>query len=424
MNIKAVLLAAGESSRFWPLSEGRHKSTIKVAGIPVILWTIKSLMKAGIRDFVVVQGPKRDVEFCLKSYDIDASIDFVIQPEPKGMGDAVERAREFVDDYFLVLNPNHADAHELVKPMLSVLKKKSSELVLLGKETREPWNYGVFELDEGGNPTGIVEKPEKGMEPSNIRVMGIYLLSSKFFDYHEKAGKHHYSYEEALDAMLKKERVELILTDKRTTSLKYPWHLFDFVRHVLDLWFEKSCIGENVEISEKAVLEGKVIVEDGAKIMENAVVKGPVYIGRNALIGTGALVREYTTIESRAMVGANAEITRSVFLEGVHVHSGFFGDTILGENTKVGAGTIFANVRLDRETVKVKVKGKKIDSGRKKLGGIVGSDTAIGINCSIMPGRLIGNNVFIGPASVVDRDVPSNTKYFTKFEKVVEGEQD
>ncbi len=419
MNIRAVLLAAGESSRFWPLGEGRHKSTIKIVGKPIILWTIESLMKAGIRDFVIVQNPKKDVEKVLKSYSIDANIEFVIQEEPLGMGDAVMKTEHLIDDYFLLLNPNHFDAHEIVKPMIDKLQKSEAEAVLVGIKTDEPWNYGIFILDEDKKPRGLVEKPEKGKEPSNLRVLGVYLLSRKFFDYHKEIKLHQYSFEDALDTMLKREKTELIITDKKTPSLKYPWHLLDFAKQLMDAHFDGQKIAKNVEISEKAEIIGNVVIEEGTKIFENAVIKGPCYIGKNVVIGNNALVRDHSVVEDNAVVGANAEVTRSIFMDNVHVHSGFFGDTILGENTKVGAGTIFANVRIDRANVKATVKGKKVDTGRRNLGGIVGTNTSIGINCSIMPGKLIGNNVFVGPASIVDENIPSNTRYFIKFEKVI-----
>jgi bifunctional UDP-N-acetylglucosamine pyrophosphorylase/glucosamine-1-phosphate N-acetyltransferase len=334
----------------------------------------------------------------------------------------VIQAESYIDDYFVVLNPNHFDAHEILEPMINKLKKSGADLVLSSIETSEPWNYGVFVLDGDGKPKGIVEKPEKGKEPSNIRVVGVYLLSKKFFDYHKNVKHHHYSFEDALDAMLKKEKAEMILTSKKTPSLKYPWHLLDFAKQLIDENFEGQKISEDAQISEKAEIIGDVVVEEGARIMENAVIKGPVYIGKNTIIGNNSLVRDYAVIEDNVVVGANAEVTRSIFMDGVHVHSGFFGDTILGENTKVGAGTVFANVRLDRENIKAIVKGKKVDTGRRKLGGVVGNNTSIGINCSIMPGKLIGNNVFIGPASVVDENIPSNTKYFTKFEKVIKND--
>ncbi len=412
MNIKAVLLAAGESSRFWPLSEDRHKSTLKICGKPIILWTIESLVKAGIKDFVVVQSPKKDVEKVLRNYALPEkiSIKFVIQEDAKGMGDAVEKAKEFIDDYFLILNPNHFDAHEFVIPLIERLKKTHADGVLLGKKTDEPWNYGVF-VFENGKAKGIIEKPERGKEPSNIRVIGIYLLSKKFFDYHKKVEKHHYSFEDALDQMMKNENVEVVITEKSTVSLKYTWHLLDFTINLIDYVFEDAKISENANISEKAVIEGKVIVEEGVKIFENAVIKGPCYIGRNTIIGNNALVRA-SHLGDGCIAGANSEIARSVFLDNAHVHSGYFGDTILAEGVRVGAGTVFANVRLDRKSIKAVVKGRKIDTGRKSFGGVVGKDTRIGINCSIMPGVHIGCRCMIGPAMLVRENIPSDTVYF------------
>ena len=231
MKVKAVLLAAGKSSRFWPLGEDRHKSTIEICGKPIILWTIESLAKAGIKDFIIVQSPKRDVEKVLSKYDLsEYNIDFVIQEQALGMGDAVEKAKELIEDYFLVLNPNHFDAHEFVLPMIKKLEQTKAEAILLGKQTSTPWEYGVF-VFENNKPVGIVEKPEKGKEPSNIRVMGIYLLSKKFFDYHKQVELHEYSFEDALSLLMKNEDAELVITEKSTTSLKSPWHLLDLRRN-------------------------------------------------------------------------------------------------------------------------------------------------------------------------------------------------
>ena len=407
MEVTAVLLAAGKSSRFWPLSKERHKSTIKVFGKPIILWTIESLMNAGIRKFVIVQSPSKDVEKCLESYEINADVKFVTQEKPLGMGDAVEKARECVDDYFLVLNPNHFDAEEFVKPMIDEVKKGCYDAVFLGKETSEPWNYGVFVFKDG-KPVGIVEKPEKGKEPSNVRIMGIYLLSSKFFDYHSKVELHEYSFEDALSLLLKNENCKVCMTEKSTVSLKYPWHLLDFTLSLLERKIEKGYISENACVSERACIEGKVYVEEGARVFENAVVKGPCYIGRNAIVGNNAVVRS-SHIGDASVVGANCEVARSVFLDDVHVHSGYVGDSVLAEGVRVGAGTVFANVRLDRGEIYAIVKGKRVSTGRKKLGAVVGNGTKIGINCSIMPGTLIGSNCIVYPASVVKGRVEDNS---------------
>ena len=413
MNIKAVLLAAGKSSRFWPLTGNRHKSTIKICGKPIILWTIENLAKAGIKDFVIVQSPNRDVEKVLSEYNLSKyNINFVIQEQALGMGDAVEKAKECIEDYFLVLNPNHFDAHEFVLPMIKKLRQTDVDTILLGAETTEPWNYGVFEF-KNGKAIGIVEKPEKGKEPSNIKIMGIYLLSKKFFDYHTKVKKHEYSFEDALSLLLKNESVEVVITDKSTISLKYPWHLIDYTKKLMEYHIKEPIINENAKISEKAYIEGNVIIEEEVKIFENAVIKGSCYIGKNTVIGNNTLIRE-SHIGENNIIGANAEVARSVFLDDVHVHSGYFGDSVLAEHVRVGAGTVFANVRLDRESVKSVVKGKKIDTGRRSFGCVIGGNTKLGINVSVMPGILIGSNCIIGPNTLVKENVENDTLYYAE----------
>src|SRR4030042_1423590 len=99
--VQAVILAGGESSRFWPLSDGMHKSLNMVMGKTLIQHTIESLNFMGIKDVVVVQGPDREIEGVLKG----GGVKFVVQKEPKGMGDAVLQARDFIKEKFFVLGP-------------------------------------------------------------------------------------------------------------------------------------------------------------------------------------------------------------------------------------------------------------------------------------------------------------------------------
>ncbi|MEA1898465.1 MAG: hypothetical protein U9N53_12470, partial [Bacteroidota bacterium] len=115
------------------------------------------------------------------------------------------------------------------------------------------------------------------------------------------------------------------------------------------------------------------------------------------------------------LIGANAEITRCILQNNVHIHSGFFGDSIIDSGCRIGAGTITANARIDREQIQSTVKGKKIDTGLKSLGAIIGENTKIGIHCSLMPGVFIDSNCIIGPNSTVFDNIEDNKTYYTKF---------
>lgn len=398
MSVKqAVVLAAGESSRFWPLNY-QNKSLLKIMGKPLIWHTINGLAKAGINDVIVVQDPKREIEENLEVCELKCGVRYVVQKEHGGMGDALMVARDLISGSFFVAAGHKVDAGDYVSGM----SKKGSEVVLLGVETDQPQYYGILKI-AGDKVADLVEKPERGKEPSNLKVGAVYLLPSSFFEYHQRASQDHYSFEEALRFYIKEEKVGLIKANNDFSSLKYPWQLFSLTKYL----FDKNLGGSRVRVGKNT------------KIFEGASIKGPCYIGDDCVIGNNAVVRDYTDLEDRTIVGAQSEVARCLFQEGAHMHSGFLGDSILGKDCRVGAGTITGNLRLNRDEISSIVKGEKVMTGRKSLGAVVGRDTKIGINVSLMPGVLIGSRSVVGPASVVFENIEDDTTFYTRFEKAV-----
>lgn len=416
--MQAIILAAGESSRFWPLNQ-RHKSLIKIMGRPLIWWTLESLRKSGIKDLIMVENPSKEIESELKNYFSGLKIKYVIQKKPLGMGDAIFQAKNLIKDNFFVIHAHHFDINEFVKPMIEKQKKTKAKLILLGKKVDKPWKYGIVELDKKNRDRviKIVEQPKKERAPSDIGLKGIYLLPKDFFQYYRKIKKHIYDFEDTLNLYLKDNDVRIIISEKEVPTLKFHWELFEVTKQLMNKSL-KSKIEKSAQIAKNATIKGKVYIGKNTKVFEGAVIKGPCYIGENCLIGNNALIRDYSNLENNVLIGALAEVTRSIFQEDVHVHSGFFGDSIFGQGCRLGAGTITANVRIDRGEIKSVVKGEKIGTGLDSLGAIIGENTKIGINCSLMPGVLIGSNCIIGPNSVVFANVEDNTTFYTKFEGI------
>jgi len=426
--MQAVILAAGESSRFWPLNQ-RHKSLLKIMGRPLIWYTIESLEKAGIKDIIIVQGPKNDIEEELKNYQPGTDIKYVIQPEPKGMGNAVLMAENLIKEQFFVLDPYHFEIERILEAMIEKSEKTKTGLILLGRETDKPWDYGVLKLEKD-KIIGLIEKPTKGSEPSNVRIVGVYLLPVDFFEYYKKTEESTYAFEDALDFYVKNKDARLVIIKEETPSLKYPWDLFEVNKLIMGKYL-KPQIARSAKIGKNVVIEGNVYIGENTKIFEGAVIKGPCYIGNNCIIGNNSLIREYTNLENNVLIGAFAEVTRSIFQEDIHSHSGYFGDSIFGKGCRLGAGTITANVRIDRGEIKSTVKGLrptlhppafggplKIGTGLDSLGCIMGENTKTGIHCSLMPGVLIGSNCLIGPDSVVFENLENNTNFYTEFKGI------
>ncbi|MFH1894508.1 MAG: sugar phosphate nucleotidyltransferase, partial [Patescibacteria group bacterium] len=291
---QAVILAAGECSRFWPLNT-KHKSLIKIMGKPLIWYTIDGLKDSGIKEVIIAQGPDKDIEAELKNYNFGIDIKYVVQSEPKGTGNAVLCAKNLIKGYFLVINPYHFEAGEILRETLAKFKleKGRIEMILFGAKTDRPWDYGIFGLNKVDNfyyVTSITEKPKKGTELSDCKIVGIYILPLNFFEYLNKVPGGNYSFEEAIKLYMaennnrtsnKPNLTIANLLPEETPTLKYPWDLFEVTKLLMDKYLgNKTHIGKNV------------------KIFENAAIKGPCYIGDNCVIGNNALIREYTNLEN------------------------------------------------------------------------------------------------------------------------------
>lgn len=415
--MQAVILAAGESSRFWPFNN-KHKSLIKIMGRPIIFYTIKSLIDCSISDIIVVQGPNKDIEREFENYPkYNRYIKYVEQNEPKGMGDALFRAKELITGQFLLILAERVDCGEIVKKLDSQIDALSSKTILVGAATDTPSMFGILKL-ENNKVVDIVEKPKKSEEPSNIKALGIYVLRPDFFAVYKETKKHQYDFEEALSAYMKKYDVDLMLWDKKAVPLKYPWHLFDMRKYLFGKYLKKN-IGKNAQISASAEIIGDVSIGDNISVMEKAVIKGPCYIGNNVFIGNNAILRGGVDIEDNCTIGANMEVKNSLIMQGSVTHSGFIGDSVIGENCKIAAQFCTGNVRLDRGMIRTVIKEAKAETGHKYLGVFVGSGTNIGIKVSTMPGVVVGRNVTVGPSTVVMKNIPDDSKYYTKFQEIV-----
>ena len=413
--MQVVILAAGKSSRFYPYTDLPHKTSVSILGKPILVHTLESIKKVGITDVILVISDQSPIKAILQKMDLGLHITYVVQPEPKGMGDALVRAKEYISDDFFLLNASHVDFHEFADAMRDI-KRLKDEIVLLANEEKVLSKFGVLSF-EGSKVLEIVEKPEKGKEPSNLKVIGIYLLTKEFIDTLEISNSHHYSLESAISNYAKHRNCTFVRTDKESVSLKYVWDILGINKYLLKN--NTGRIGKNVEIAKNAIVDERAILEDGVKVYEGACIKGPCFVGKNTIIGNNALLREYVSVEEKCVIGANTEIRNSVLFSGTKIHSGFIGDSVIGEDCRIGAYFCSANRRLDREEIKVKFDEVKIPSGLTSLGVIMGNEVKVGVHVATMPGVVLGNKAIIGPATSVIENVDTRSKYYSEFTRVV-----
>lgn len=409
--MQAVILAAGASTRIYPLCEKHNKTMIPLLGKTLLERICENLKKLGIEEIIIIA---RENLGNLGNLSHLGHLKIVVQKEPLGMGDGLLKAKDLLKDDFLLVHGHHFDVSDFFAEMSAL--KKEADSVLLAKKREDIWKYGSLKL-EGNRVLGIVEKPKKGEEPSNFADVGIYLLPKRFLEILSQEKKGHYNFETALDKLCQKQKVKVVFAKQKAVSFKYCWDLLNLKNNLLEK--TQAFIGQKAQIAKNVILEGKVIIEDGAVIMENAVIKGPAYIGRKVMIGNSVLIRAGTVVEENCEIGAFSEIKNSVFLAGTHFGGGgFIGSSIIGEDCRLGHGFIAANKRFDRKQIKVVIKGEAVETGLDDLGVMMGEGVSCGIGVRVMPGTTIGSRSTIGPGTVVFEDVPVDTDYKTEFKNI------
>lgn len=108
-------------------------------------------------------------------------------------------------------------------------------------------------------------------------------------------------------------------------------------------------------------------------------------------------------------------------MDGTHIHSGFIGDSVVGESCRFGANLITANKRIDRKSIHITIGDKEVDTGLVSFGAIIGNNVRTGVNCSILPGSIIGNDCIIGANTEVKGTIKSGILIYNKS-KVIQKE--
>ncbi|MBT5594868.1 MAG: glucose-1-phosphate thymidylyltransferase [Euryarchaeota archaeon] len=157
---------------------------------------------------------------------------------------------------------------------------------------------------------------------------------------------------------------------------------------------------------------GKVIVESSARIEIGAHLIGPCYVGPKAEIRHGAYVRPYSWICAGAVVGHASETKHTVLLPGAKApHFNYVGDSILGKGVNLGAGTKISNLRNDGGEVQLRIDGKRIGSGLRKFGAVLGEGCQLGCNSVTNPGVMLGCDSVVWPNMTVTGVHGSNSKH-------------
>ena len=424
--MKAVLLAAGVGERLMPITATRPKHLIKVAGKPILQYCLEAAKNAGINEAIIVTNYMGEV---IRNYFGDGAklglkLTYVEQKAILGTGNAAEVAEPYIEDNFVLIYGDLLFGQDAVKEVVSLFNKQKPAAVMAIVQVDKPENYGIIEQDKEGKVKRIVEKPEADKTPSNLANAGVYAFSKDVFDKIKQTKASDRGEWELTDAItLLAEEGKTVLTAQLDKAdwfdVGRPWDLLEANVWALNR-MQHRVLGT---VEDGARLIGPITVAESARVRSGAYIEGPVFIDEEADIGPNCYIRSGTSLGRKVRVGNAVEIKNCLIMDGTHIgHLSYVGDSVIGERCNFGAGTITANLRFDDGKIKMTVKGKVVDTGRRKLGVVMGDNVKTGIRSSFMPGVKVGTNALVGANFIVERDLPADSVSLLKQNCAVEQE--
>lgn len=174
---------------------------------------------------------------------------------------------------------------------------------------------------------------------------------------------------------------------------------------LLDDYLTKMKETKNLgEISLAAFISKGALVSLGKDtiVEPGAYIEGICVAGHHTRIRSGSYIRGNVLIGDNCMIGHGTEIKHSIILNRTSIpHFSYVGDSILGNDVNLGAGTICSNLRLDGEEISIRVDGKKQLTGMRKFGAIIGDGVKTGCKCVLNPGTVIGRDSHVYPGLIL-----------------------
>ena len=164
------------------------------------------------------------------------------------------------------------------------------------------------------------------------------------------------------------------------------------------------------EVRPGAWIEGEVELAEGSVVEPGALIRGPAIIGPGCQIRQGAYLRGDVLLGKGVIVGHCSEAKNAIFLNGAGApHFNYVGDSILGNEVNLGAGTICSNFKLDGSPVTVRAGDQVYRTGMRKLGAILGDEVQTGCNSVLNPGTVLGRRCLVYPCASARGFHPENS---------------
>jgi len=415
MKICAIILSAGKSKRF---NSDLPKFVHSISGKQLIDFNIEALEKNKNINQIKIITSKTNSHF-IKSKNKQ----LFIQNPIDGTGGAIKQfynSNKNFDYYLVLLADTPIFDYKIINNFLSDGIKSKVDISVLSQNANNPSGYGRIILNKD-RLIKIVEESDCNADEKNVKLVntGIFLISKKsiknVFSLIKNKIKKEYYITDLIDISHKQNlKLKAYINDKSpilgVNNFKELNDLEKISQDIIKsklinsgvkiLHPETVYIETDVQISKDVIIEPNVVIKKGVKILKGTTIKSfsyleNCYVGKNCLIGPFARLRPEAILQDDVKIGNFVEIKNSKLASKVKVnHLSYLGDSTIGKNSNIGAGTITCNF-----------------DGKNKFHSKIGDNCFIGTNSSIIAPVNIGNNSYIAAGSVITKNVPKN--YFS-----------
>jgi len=444
----AVILAAGKGSKIWPYGVTKNKAVLPIANRPIISWTADALRAIDIEQIIVVTGYRQEqIAHALGSTVIASSIE---QKGSLGTVPALLAAWDSVkDDQVVVVYGDVMVAPEDLRELVRIHKESGSIatalLQPLGAEPPNDWLCAQIAEDR------IVYVLGHPRDNVTHRFCGAFVLDKRFLPYLQRnpgimqavqvgmmpADEAHI--EESIQIAIEDhQEIQAVEAKSPFIDVDKPWHLLEanmaWLRYQSGK-LTKNQVGKNAKISDRATINGHVVIGENSEIGAGVIVEGDLWVGANTQIiqgaiiepnvsiGSNCLVRRYCQIETGTSVGDRCVVGHCAEVSGIMmrmVYAYHYGEYwgVLGEASDLGAATVCGNLRFDDMQTAHRIKGRREIPRSGANAAYLGDYVRTGVNAVIMPGVKVGSYSVLGAGAIVEEDVPDRTLLYVKQEQI------
>ena len=333
--MKGIILHGGHGTRLRPLTHTGPKQLLPIANKPMSQFGLESIRDAGITDIAIIIGgiaSKKVKEYYGDGEKFGVKITYVEQDEPRGIAHAISLCKEFVgNEKFLTFLGDNI-LLDNISNYVKEFEQSDADASVVLCEVDNPTRFGIADVKEG-IITKIIEKPKN--PPSNLAVIGVYLLTPKIFDVIKRVKPSWRNELEITDTL------QMMLEEKQKiiyNTVKENWK---------DTGTPEDIIQANNIILNKMTPFFEGIKEEGVKI------SGNVIVGKNSILKNGC------ELNGPIIIGQNCVIEKNC---------------IIGPNTSIGDESKISNSNIENTIV---MSNCKIDYGGKIKDSIISSDSEI-----------------------------------------------